>query len=114
MLPKVNAILKTFSIFVLCSRSESFGLSILEAMKAHVPVIATKVGGIPEIITSNRNGILVEPGDPKQLAIVIMKLLNDKKLQRKLVMGGDETLHRFTITMMVRETEKLYKQLINK
>ena len=114
MLPKVNAILKTFSIFVLCSRSESFGLSILEAMKAHVPVIATRVGGIPEIITSNRNGILVEPGDPKQLAIVIMKLLNDKKLQRKLVMGGDETLHRFTITMMVRETEKLYKQLINK
>lgn len=114
MLPKVNAILKTFSIFVLCSRSESFGLSILEAMKAHVPVIATRVGGIPEIITNNRNGILVESCDPKQLAVAIMKLLNDKKLQRKLVMGGDETLHKFTITTMVRETEKLYKQLISK
>jgi len=114
VLSKIGSILKTFSIFVLCSRSESFGLSILEAMKAHVPVIATRVGGIPEIITNNRNGILVEPGDPKILATAIMKLLNDKKLQRKLVMGGDAALHRFTVTTMVRETEKLYKQLMNK
>jgi len=110
--PRVEPILKTFSIFVLCSRSEAFGISILEAMKAHVPVIATKVGGIPEIITTNRNGILIEPGNPKKLSVAVMKLLNDKKLQKKLVVGGDETLHKFSITTMVRETEKLYKQLI--
>ncbi len=114
MLPKVNQVLKIFSIFVLCSKSETFGLSILEAMRAHIPVIATRVGGVPEIITNNRNGILVEPSDPKALAVAVMKLLNDKKLQRKLVMGGDETLYKFTVTTMVRETEKLYKQLVNK
>jgi len=113
-LPRIEGILKTFSVFVLCSKSESFGISILEAMKAHVPVIATQVGGIPEIIIHNHNGILVEPGDSKRLAAAIMKLLNDKKLQRKLVIGGDETLHKFTLTTMVRETEKLYKQLVKK
>ncbi|MFH1088697.1 MAG: glycosyltransferase family 4 protein [Patescibacteria group bacterium] len=110
----VADILKTFSVFVLCSRSESFGISILEAMKAHVPIIATKVGGIPEIITSNHSGLLVNPCDPKQLASTIMKLLNDKKLQKKLAVGGYETLQKFTATTMVRETEKLYKQLFKK
>lgn len=110
----VADILKTFSVFVLCSRSESFGISILEAMKAHVPIIATKVGGIPEIIISNRNGLLVNPCDSKQLASTIMKLLNDKKLQKKLAVGGYETLQKFTTTTMVHETEKLYKQLLKK
>ncbi|MFH0912174.1 MAG: glycosyltransferase family 4 protein [Patescibacteria group bacterium] len=113
-LPRVDKILQLFSVFVLCSRSEAFGISILEAMKAHVPVIATRVGGIPEIITNNRNGILIDPCDPKQLSVAVMKLLNDKKLQKKLVIGGDATLHKFTITTMVRETEKLYKQLLKK
>ncbi|MFA5967081.1 MAG: glycosyltransferase family 4 protein [Patescibacteria group bacterium] len=113
-LPRIEAILKTFTVFVLCSKSEAFGISILEAMKAHIPVIATKVGGIQEIITHNRNGILVTPGDSKKLAVTIMKLLNDKKLQKKLTVGGDETLHKFTVTTMVHETEKLYKQLVNK
>ncbi|HAR54669.1 TPA: hypothetical protein DCR79_00030 [Patescibacteria group bacterium] len=108
----VADILKTFSVFVLCSKSEAFGISILEAMKAHVPIVATKVGGIPEIITSNRNGLLVSPGDSKQLASTIMKLLNDKKLQKKLAVGGYDTLQKFTTTTMVRETEKLYKQLV--
>ena len=114
VISKVGPVLQTFSVFVLCSRSEAFGISILEAMKAHIPVIATRVGGIPEIITNNRNGILVDPADHKKLAAAIMKLLNDKKTQRKLIVGGDETLHKFTVTSMVRETEKLYKQLINK
>ena len=113
-LPRIDSILKTFTVFVLCSKSEAFGISILEAMKAHIPVVATKVGGIQEIITHNRNGILVIPGDPKKLAVTIMKLLNDKKLQKKLTVGGDETLHKFTVTTMVRETEKLYKQLVKK
>lgn len=109
---RVEPLLKTFSIFVLCSRSEAFGISILEAMKAHIPVIATRVGGIPEIITTNRSGILIEPGDPKKLAVAVMKLLNDKKLQRKLVVGGDDVLNKFTVTTMVRETEKLYRQMV--
>ena len=114
VLPQVDQILKTFSVFVLCSKSEAFGISILEAMKAHVPVIATRVGGIPEIIINNRNGLLVNPCDPKQLASTIMKLLNDRKLQKKLVVGGDETLHKFTVTTMVHETEKLYKNILKK
>lgn len=111
---EISSILQLFTIFVLPSRSEAFGISILEAMKAKVPVIATRVGGIPEIITNNRDGILIEPGNPKILSSAIMKLLNDRKLQHKLIRGGEETIKRFSLSRMIQETSKLYKELLKK
>jgi len=113
-LPSVAGILQLFTIFVLPSKSEAFGISILEAMRAGVPVIATKVGGIPEVITTNKNGLLVDPGNPKQLSATIMKLLNDKKLQSKLIAGGRETVRSFSAHRMAQTTEKLYKELMGK
>lgn len=108
----VAGITQLFTTFVLPSRSEAFGICILEAMKAGVPVIATRVGGIPEIITDNRNGILVEAGDSKTLASSIIRLVNDKKLQQKLIKAGEETVKNFSIGKMVQATVSLYKDLI--
>lgn len=110
----ISSILQLFTIFVLPSRSEAFGISILEAMRAGVPIIATKVGGIPEIITNNRDGILIEPGQPKLLASGIMKLINNKKLQAKLSKEGLETIKRFSIDKMIQETSRVYKGLFKK
>lgn len=110
----ISSILQLFTVFVLPSRSEAFGISILEAMRANIPVIATRVGGIPEIITNNQNGILIEPGNFKLLATTIIKLLNNKKLQNKLVKNGSETIKKFSITKMIEETSKVYKELIKK
>ncbi|MBN2585522.1 glycosyltransferase family 4 protein [Patescibacteria group bacterium] len=113
-LANVAGILQLFTIFVLPSKSEAFGISILEAMRAGVPVIATKVGGIPEVVVNNKNGLLVDPGNPKQLSATIMKLLNDKKLQNKLIAGGRETVRDFSVNRMVQTTSKLYKELMGK
>lgn len=108
----IAGLLQLFTIFALPSRSEAFGISILEAMKAGVPIVATRVGGIPEIITANQNGMLVEAGDPKALASAIMKLINDKKLQRKFIKAGEDTIKKFSISKMVQATTKIYQDLI--
>jgi glycosyltransferase involved in cell wall biosynthesis len=110
-LENVLPALMSFKVFVLPSLSEAFGITLLEAMKVGVPIVATKVGGIPEIITHNHNGLLVEPKDPKKLAGVLMKLLNDKKLQRKLVSNHAKNLEQFSADKMVRKTEQVYIDL---
>lgn len=107
----IDTAMSIFNIFILPSRSEAFGLTILEAMRANIPVIASKVGGIPEIITHNYNGLLVDHGDPKKLASAIMKLLNDKKLQKKFISHYSETLKKFSAKSMVKQTEDLYHSL---
>lgn len=111
VIKEIPGILQIFTVFVLPSRSEAFGISILEAMKAGVPVIATNVGGIPEIITNNRNGILIEAGDSKTLASSIIRLVNDRKLQQKFSKAGEETIKNFSINKMVQATVKVYKDL---
>ncbi len=104
--------MKSFSVFVLPSLSEAFGITLLEAMRAEVPIVASKVGGIPEIITNKLNGILVEPRQPKKLAAAILNLINDKKLQRKLIGNYSSTLKKFTAEEMVESTEDVYTSLI--
>ncbi len=110
-LSNVLPALKAFKIFVLPSLSEAFGITLLEAMKTGVPIVATRVGGIPELITHNHNGLLVEPKDPKQLAATLMKLLNDKKLQRKLTSNHAKTVDKFSADEMIEQTEKVYINL---
>lgn len=108
----ISSILQILTVFVLPSRSEAFGISILEAMRANVPVVATRVGGIPEVVTNNQNGILIEPNNHKLLASTIIRLLHDKKLQHKLVKNGAETIKKFSITKMVNATSQLYKDIL--
>jgi len=75
-------------IFVLPALYENFPFAILEAQSTGLPVISTRVGGIPEFLTSNENGLLVEPGDPEQLAQEVMILLQDPELAAELGRRG--------------------------
>ncbi|RLC37858.1 hypothetical protein DRH29_00375 [candidate division Kazan bacterium] len=110
-LANVLPALSTFKIFVLPSLSEAFGITLLEAMKVGVPIVATRVGGIPEIITHNHNGLLVEPKSPKKLSATLLKLINDKKLMRKLCSNHAKTVEKFSAETMIRKTEDVYKSL---
>lgn len=101
--------LKAFDIFVLPSVKEGFPSVILEAMAAEIPVIATKVGAIPEIIQDGKNGILVEPKNPKAIAKAIDGLLKNPNLGHKLAKLGRKTvIEKFNLNKMIKQYEDLF------
>ncbi len=109
----VPQILSTLDIFVLPSKSEGMPMVILEAMAAGLPVVATNVGGTPEVVIDGETGFLVPPGDPQALADVIKKLMDDPELRRKFGKAGRERVEKhFTIEETVRKTEELYLRLL--
>jgi glycosyltransferase involved in cell wall biosynthesis len=85
--PEVRLLLDEASCLVLPSRSEGLGRVILEAMARARPVVATRVGGIPEIVDDGRTGILVPPDDPEQLASALVLILEDA--DRRQSMGEE-------------------------
>jgi glycosyltransferase involved in cell wall biosynthesis len=111
--PRAEEVLPLMDIFVMPSLYEGFGISLIEAMAARRPVVATKVGGIPEIVTHNESGLLVPPGDPLSLAAAIDRLLGDPVFADKLAAAGHAKVHeRFSIDVAVTRHETLYETLL--
>lgn len=102
-----------FDFFVLPSRSESFGRVLVEALYLSKPVVATNVGGIPEIIENNRNGILVPVADVEKMTEAISFLLENDKIARDLGMNGTKMVtEKFSIEEHVRKIEDIYGEFI--
>lgn len=101
--------LLAFDIYTLPSVKEGFPFAILEAMQAGLPIIATSVGGIPEMIINGTNGLLVPPADPQALAEAIIKLLENKELAKKF---GDQAkidvAQNFSLEKMIAKTSEIY------
>lgn len=95
---------------------EAFGISIIEAMGLGIPVIATKKGGIPEIIVNNENGFLVESNNEEELANTIEKVISYIKNNDidKLEKNAIDTAKRFNINNTIKNLEKVYKELLVK
>lgn len=101
--------LRAFDIFALPSRSEGFSFAILEAGNAELPVAASSVGGIPEIITDRMNGFLVSPDSPAELAERLRTLCDDPTLRARLGTSLAETVRmRFSKQKMLEATLVLY------
>jgi len=79
-------------VFVLASHAEPLGVAYMEAMAAGIPTIGTAAGGVGEIISSGRDGLLVPPGDAASLAAAIRQLLDDAALRRRLSAAGRQTI----------------------
>lgn len=90
----VKKLLRQCTLLVLPSRAEPFGIAILEAFSSMKPVVASAVGGIPEIIEDGRNGILVEPENPQALCDAISKVWTDPVLAEQLGHAGYETVRK--------------------
>ena len=111
----VGEILSICDLFVLPSLWEGFGLSIVEAMAAGKPVVATNVDAIPEVVSDGETGILVPPKDPNALANAIITLLEDPEKMRKMGQSGKKrAFDLFSAKRMTKDFEKLYLSLYNK
>ena len=107
----VAAVTADIDIAVLPSLREAQGISLLEAMARRKPVVASAVGGIPELITDGLNGVLVPPADPRALARAIIRLVADPDLCRRLGNAGYDTVaERFSVEAMVRRIEAVYDE----
>jgi len=99
-------------VFVLPSYYEGQGLVLLESMACGTPVIATRVGGIPEVVTDGENGLLVEPRKPEHLADAILKMIDDKELRIKLGKKGRETaVKKYDWKIIAEKMEKIYESV---
>ncbi|QQG42927.1 MAG: glycosyltransferase family 4 protein [Candidatus Giovannonibacteria bacterium] len=100
---------KSFDIFVLPSVTEALGYTLIEAGQAGLPVVATKVGGIPWIIKDGESGILVPPKNPEALAGAIKKLLDDGGLRQQMGQKNHELVsQKFSFDKMLKETVDIY------
>lgn len=107
----IPAVTAAFDVAVLPSYREAQGLTVLEAMALSRPVVASNVGGIPEMIEDGGNGLLVPPHDPPALAGAIVRLLRNHQLADMLGRAGHTTVHdRFCIQLMVNAVQELYDE----
>ena len=107
----VPQLLAAADAFVLASASEGHPVSVLEAMAAGLPVVASRVGGVPEQVSDDETGLLVEPGDPNQLAAALSRLTADASLRRRLgAAGRARAEHAFDLDPFRRAHVALYSR----
>jgi glycosyltransferase involved in cell wall biosynthesis len=110
----VAAWLRAADVFVHPARWEGFGLVLLEAMLAELPVVATRVSAIPEIVADGETGLLVGPGDVPALAKAVTSVLDDPKLAARLGQAGRRRVHEsFGVERMARETAAVYERALS-
>jgi glycosyltransferase involved in cell wall biosynthesis len=108
----VAEIMQIFDIFVLPSLNEGMGRVLVEAMAAGKPVVASKVGGIPDLVKDEKTGLLVPPGDEHALANAIMRLANNPSEARRMGAAGKFYCHPFSLEAMVEQLDHLYDEII--
>jgi len=109
----IPRLLRLFDLFIMPSLAEGLGTSVLDAMAAGVPVIASDVGGIPEIVESEKNGLLVPPRNPSALAKAIIRLLKNRPEAAKFAAAARDTVrHKFTAETMVEGNIRVYEKVL--
>ena len=109
----VSEIIATFDVAVLPSFFEGMGRVLLEAMAMQKPVVASRVGGIPDLVEHGINGLLVRPGNVKELADALERILSDKRLANRMGREGRKTIkEQFSSDVMVQSIEKVYRGLL--
>lgn len=110
--PRTAALFRGCDFFVLPSRHEPMGIVNVEAMASGRPVLASRVGGVPEFVVDGRNGLLVEPGDSTALASAMVKLATDANLRESLGRQGQADAQRFDWTAVTDEYQSIYENVL--
>ena len=106
----VFSVINQATFVVMPSRVEAFGLVALESMRMGRPVIASNVGGLPEIVSDEKTGLLVPPGDPDQLCAAMLTLLKQPK---KTIEMGERAKKWAMDTYLLKENVDQYEALFN-
>jgi len=111
---KLHSLYHEADVYVQPSLYEPLGIAILEAMSMRKPVVATRVGGIPELITNGVEGLLVEPRNSLQLARAITNVFSDSSCRERFGSNARKRVEReFTWEAIAKETMELYRNLLN-
>lgn len=112
-LEDITHLYKEMDIFVLPSLGDGLSIALLEAMQHEIPVIVTKSGGFPEVVSHEHNGFLVEARKPKEIAQTIIRLLKDENLAKRVGQNARKTVEeRFNINRFVGELADVYALLL--
>jgi glycosyltransferase involved in cell wall biosynthesis len=98
-------------VFVLASHQEGLPVALMEATSVGMPIVATEVGGVPQVITDGRDGLIVLPGHPTELAEALEKVTSDPVLRRHLGQGAKARSSLFDVASASRQIEGIYRQL---
>src|SRR5262249_51353332 len=110
---EIVSLLHSCETLVLPSRMEPFGIALIEAMACRAPVVATAVGGIPQIIEPEGTGTLVEPENPPALTEGLRRMLNDRELRTRLAENGYvRAMQRFCLTHTGAAYEAAFASLL--
>jgi glycosyltransferase involved in cell wall biosynthesis len=111
--PNIADYLGVADLLLLPSETESFGLAALEAIASEVPVIATRVGGLPEVVKDGEHGFLVPVGDIEAIAERAIELLSDSNLRREMGKRGREwALEQYNTTRVIPQYVALYERVV--
>lgn len=112
--PDLAERMEELDVFVLPSRGENLPIAILEAMASAVPVVATRVGGVPEVIVDGESGLLVEPEDVDGLAAALGRLAEDEQLRERVGRAGAARIgESFEAGLVARQMVALYRELVD-
>jgi N-acetyl-alpha-D-glucosaminyl L-malate synthase BshA len=113
--PKIVDYLSVADVLLLPSEQESFGLAALEAMACEVPVIASRVGGVPEVVEDGETGFLSEVGDVEKMANDAARLLAEPELRREMCQRARESaVSRYRTDIVIQRYIEFYERVLAK
>ena len=111
----VGPFFAAFDVFVLPSGNEGTPVTAIEALASGCPVVATRVGGVPDVVTDGEDGFLVEPGDVDELATNMARLANDSGLRARMAAAGRERMRtRYSVDRLIDDVDRLYRDLLER
>jgi glycosyltransferase involved in cell wall biosynthesis len=109
----VGPFFAAFDVFVLPSANEGTPVTAIEALASGCPVVATRVGGVPDVVQDGEDGILIDPGSPEQLADALVRLAGDPELRARMgAAGRTRTLPRYAVSRLIGDVDALYRELL--
>ncbi|MDH5599594.1 MAG: glycosyltransferase, partial [Cyclobacteriaceae bacterium] len=112
-LDKAYEYIADMDVFLLVSKREGLGTSILDSFASETPVIGTKTGGIPELVLHQKTGLIIPVSNPEELANAIEKLMSEKELRQSFIKVARDYVNEFSKEVKTSKTIDVYHQTLN-